>query len=301
MTNPRKEKSDMQTQTLKPYLAIILTLALSVVGVQAQFTFSHVGGGETGSITPNAEAGSYTFIGGGNDIWSASDEFDFAHQTISGNFDVRVRVESLEFTATWTKAGLMMRDSVGTGNALAGNARMAFSRVTPSAGANDTRYGYRTGQAAGTQGEHEDGSGQPGYPNAWLRLTRSGSAFTAYACQDGLNWRELGRQDTAGWDGGASPADVLVGLAVSRHSGADPLATCEFRDFGHAATTPAAISTQPATQTAEEGFTATFRFSAPGGFDLYNIQWKKNGADIAGATGPTYTTPPVAGSDNGTT
>jgi len=265
MTNPRKEKSDMRTQTLKPYLAIIFTLAWSIACVQAQFTFSHIGGGDTGSITPNAEPGSYTMIGGGNDIWSASDEFDFAHTTVTGNFDVRVRVESLEFTATWTKAGLMMRDNIGgSGDPLAGNARMAFSRVTPSAGANDTRYAYRTGQAAGTQGEHEDGSGQPGYPNAWLRLTRSGSAFSAYASQDGLNWRELGRQDTAGWDGGPSPAAVEVGFAVSRHSGADPLATCEFRDFGNAATTPSAIGNGPANTTAEEGFAATFTFRPVG-------------------------------------
>ena len=284
----------MRTQTLKPYLAIILTLALSVIGVQAQFTFSHVGGGETGSITPNAEPGSYTFVGGGNDIWSGSDEFDFAHTTVSGNFDVRVRVESLEFVATWTKAGLMARESLN------GNSRMAFNRVTPSAGANDTRYAYRTGSTSGAQGEHEDGSGQPGFPNAWLRLTRAGSVLSAYASSDGLNWRELGRQDTVAWEGGAVGADLLVGLAVSRHSGADPLATAEFRDFGYAATTPAAISTQPASQTVEEGFAATLSFRAVGGLDIYDIQWKKNGADIPGATGISYTTAPLAGTDNGT-
>src|SRR5204862_2918445 len=122
---------------------------------------------------------------------------------------------------------------------------------------------------------------------------------SAYASQDGLTWRELGRQDTAGWDGGPSPAAVEVGFAVSRHSGADPLATCEFRDFGNAATTPAAIGNGPANTTAEEGFAATFTFRPVGGFDIYDIQWRKNGVDIPGATGITYTTPILGTSDSG--
>src|SRR5687767_4021989 len=188
MTNPRKEKSDMRTRTSKPYLAIILTLAWSIACVQAQFSFQHIGDGETGSVTPNAEPGSFTLVGGGNDIWAGADNFDFAYQMASGDFDVRVRVQSLEPVARWTKAGIMARE------ALVPASRMAFNRVTPGDvptgsggnGANDSRFSYRIGLATGQQGEFEDGSGGPQYPNGWLRLQRVGAVFTAYASADGL-------------------------------------------------------------------------------------------------------------------
>lgn len=301
----------MRTLTFKPYLAILLTLAWSIATVQAQFTFSHVGSGATGSITANAQPGSFTFVGGGNDIWDNGDDFDFAHNTVSGDFDIRVRVEALEPVARWTKAGLMARES------LARESRMAFNRVTPlpvatgsgGNGADDTRFAYRTGNVevdADTSvhngGRHEDGSGAPQYPNGWLRLTRVGNTFNAYRSTDGFNWALQGSQDTATW-GAPTPApvaaDLLVGLAVSRHSGGDPLATCEFRDYG----TPnsiAAITRSPASQTILENHSASFDFRAVGGQDIYDIQWRRNGTDIPGATGPTYTTPPMTMSESGT-
>src|SRR3954468_13036466 len=119
-----KGNSDMRTLFMKPFLAALLVLAWNIAQADPTFTFTHVGGGETGSLTKNAE-GSYTLIGGGNDIWDVSDEFDFAQTQVSGDFDVAVRVQSLEFTATWTKAGIMARET------LAGDSRMAWNRVTP--------------------------------------------------------------------------------------------------------------------------------------------------------------------------
>src|SRR5688572_11197314 len=296
MTYRRKEQSDMRTLTLKPYLAIILTLAWSIAGLQAQFNFTHVGTGATGSLTPNAEPGSFTLVGGGDDIWDMTDNFDFAHSTIAGDFDIRVRVEALEFTATWTKAGIMARESVADPSS-----RMAFNRVTPSSGANDSRFSYRTGiaGAGGNGGNHEDGSGAPGYPDAWLRLVRSGNVVTAYRSADGLTWLQQGVQNTAEWSGSIPlSASLEVGLGVSRHSGGDPLATCEFRDYG-TPNSPASITRQPASQSIEENFSATFNFTAVGGLDLYDIQWRKNGTDIPGATGIRYSTGPQAVTDSG--
>src|ERR1043165_6960348 len=103
----------MRSAFLKKTLPAIVVIGAFSWAAQAQFTFSHIGGGATGSIITNDLAnGSYTMEGGGNDIWDVADEFDYAHYTQSGNFDVKVRVESLEFTATWTKAGLMARETL---------------------------------------------------------------------------------------------------------------------------------------------------------------------------------------------
>lgn len=59
------------------------------------------------------------------------------------------------------------------------------------------------------------------------------------------------------------------------------------------------IPLQPANKTARVGKTAKFTVAAAGSAPR-GYQWKKNGADIAGANGSTYITPAVSSTDNGT-
>jgi invasion protein IalB len=65
-------------------------------------------------------------------------------------------------------------------------------------------------------------------------------------------------------------------------------------------TTPTApsISSNPASRTVSEGQTASFSVTASGTGPL-SYQWQKNGVDISGATGASYTTPPAVFADNG--
>ena len=58
------------------------------------------------------------------------------------------------------------------------------------------------------------------------------------------------------------------------------------------------ITSNPASRTVSEGQTASFSVTASGTGTL-SYQWQKNGVDISGATGASYTTPPVTFSDNG--
>ena len=60
----------------------------------------------------------------------------------------------------------------------------------------------------------------------------------------------------------------------------------------------ATITTQPADQSVITGQTATFLVKAVGTSLRY--QWKKNGADIPGASSSSYTTPATSSADNGT-
>ena len=60
----------------------------------------------------------------------------------------------------------------------------------------------------------------------------------------------------------------------------------------------ATISTQPASQTAAVGQTATFTVLATGAAPL-SYQWQKNGTAISGATLASYTTPALTSTDNG--
>jgi hypothetical protein len=66
---------------------------------------------------------------------------------------------------------------------------------------------------------------------------------------------------------------------------------------GSTATLPT-ISTQPASQTITAGKTATFSVVAAGTAPL-TYQWQKNGANIAGATATSYTTPVTTTTDSG--
>ena len=58
------------------------------------------------------------------------------------------------------------------------------------------------------------------------------------------------------------------------------------------------ITTQPASQTVTEGQTATFTVAVSGSTPL-GYQWRKGGANIAGATSSSYTTPATVVGDNG--
>ncbi len=58
------------------------------------------------------------------------------------------------------------------------------------------------------------------------------------------------------------------------------------------------ITSQPSNQAVPIGQTATFSVSASGASPL-SYQWQRNGANIGGAAGSSYTTPPVSASDNG--
>jgi hypothetical protein len=60
------------------------------------------------------------------------------------------------------------------------------------------------------------------------------------------------------------------------------------------------LTAQPANQMVAEGHPATFSVSATGTAPI-NYQWRKNGANIAGGTAASYTTPATTSADNGAT
>jgi Abnormal spindle-like microcephaly-assoc'd, ASPM-SPD-2-Hydin/Cep192 domain 4/HYDIN/CFA65/VesB-like, Ig-like domain len=67
-----------------------------------------------------------------------------------------------------------------------------------------------------------------------------------------------------------------------------------------AATVAPTITTPPASRTVTAGQTATFTVVAAGTAPL-SYQWQKSGANIAGATGASYTTPATTTADSGST
>ena len=98
---------------------------------------------------------------------------------------------------------------------------------------------------------------------------------------------------TATTDSGATFDAVVSNTAGSVTSNAATLTV-------NAAVVAPTITTPPVNQTVTAGQTATFSVVA-GGTAPLSYQWQKNGANIAGATGASYTTPATATTDNGST
>jgi hypothetical protein len=205
----------------------MLTLVLALV---ASCGLTLRAASDPGSLTsqtigPANPVGSFVLAGGGinisvggADIAGTIDQFGFSYETITGDFDVRVRVASLSLADGWSKAGLMARAVLAT------NSAMAAALTTPSGSGS-----YFVSRLTATAAAASAGNFPVNYPNTWLRLRRSGNDFTGYASFDGQNWSVLGTINNPG-----IPADAYVGLVACSHQNGQAT-TAEFRDYSTAA------------------------------------------------------------------
>jgi regulation of enolase protein 1 (concanavalin A-like superfamily) len=141
-------------------------------------------------------SGTWTLDGSGDNVWSTSDEFRYAYQPVTGDVDIRVRVASLENVDDWSKAGVMIRES------LAANSRNAFMLVSPGSGRAFQRR-------SSTGGSTTRATTSAGTAPVWLRLVRQGSQFTGYLSADGTSWTTTGSATIS------MTSSVYVGLAVT--------------------------------------------------------------------------------------
>lgn len=205
----------MPTKSLKSIHLVVSLLLVTVHPAQAQFTASADIGNPAfaGSLTTTADG--YTIAAGGTNIFGASDQFFFAYQEITGDFDYQVRIASLSFSEVWAKAGLMARETLST------NSRHASAFTTPNV--SGTFFSFRSTNGGGTTNL---GSFPTAYPNTWLRLKRAGNAFTGYAGVDGQTWSLLGSVTL-----NAPSNTVYLGMAVTAASASRTTST-EVRDIG---------------------------------------------------------------------
>ena len=185
----------------------IVPITIPSVGT---FTPADIGGpGVAGSTTVNGNT--LTVTGGGADIWGTSDQFHFAHQQRTGDFDISMKATSFTPAVLYSKFGLMARES------LAANSPHYFIFAWGSnagRGANSSGYEdhYRTTPGGNTTANYPAaGQHLVSYPNGWLRLARKGSTFISYTSADGANWAEYARQTIA------MPATLYFGIAMNAH------------------------------------------------------------------------------------
>jgi len=158
-----------------------------------------------GSFTEDP-AGTYTITSTGTDIWADSDEFHFAFRQADGAVKIIAKVDSLQNTQEFAKAGVMIRDTLDADSKYVG----VF--ITPE---NGVRFQYRTEDGAVTEREFVEEITAP----QWVSLERtSGGLIRANYSADGATWNRFGLVQLA------VTKPVYAGLAVTSH---DINLTCE--------------------------------------------------------------------------
>lgn len=148
-------------------------------------------------------AGTFTALASGTDIWNAEDQFHFVYQPTAGNCTIIARVTSLQNMNLWAKAGVMIRQSLDA------NAKNVFLGVTPTT-TNGIRYQNRTSAGGSTVTSHSRTGSSSSIPR-WLRIVRSGDIFTASRSSNGSNWTTMGSVTVS------MTGTVYIGLATTSH------------------------------------------------------------------------------------
>jgi hypothetical protein len=175
--------------------------------------------GSVGSFV-EAPAGTYTLTASGTDIWDTADEFHYAFKQLTGVGSIIAKVESVEHTNPWAKAGVMIRETLDPGS------KFVAVYITPTNADGTPTQGCRFQGRTSTNGSATSDSsvataGQRAVTSPyWIKLERDTSgSFRGYYSSDGSTWTPLI------WKPGVSmDSNVYIGLALTS---LDADLTCE--------------------------------------------------------------------------
>ncbi|MFC1792090.1 LamG-like jellyroll fold domain-containing protein [Planctomycetota bacterium] len=145
-------------------------------------------------------AGTYTITGSGTDIWGNADEFHFAYKILTGVGSIVAKVESVDNTNNWAKAGVMIRETLDPGSV---HATMV---VTPAQGISFQRRTSTDNTSSDTT------TGEIVAPY-WVKIERDFAGnFTASSSTNGSTWEMQGT-----WENIQMGSSAYIGLAVTSH------------------------------------------------------------------------------------
>jgi hypothetical protein len=228
---------DTSTATPPPPLAIPATSSIT-----SGFSDADIGGATPAGSASYAD-GTWTVVGAGADSWGTSDSGHFAYQALTGDGAIIAKVESIQNTSIYAKAGVMMRTSLAQGapraTMLVTNQVKVEQNMPNLSVYGGTNYGNKALPIANT------------VPSYWVKLERIGNMITGYVSPDGTNWAatDVGRINAP------VPDTIYAGLTVVSHANG----TLNTSTFSHVQITggdggaPAVIPAAPATLLAEPG------------------------------------------------
>ena len=170
---------------------------------------------------------------GGYQVWGAADECGYTYKQVSGDFDLRLKVEFLDTdSARHAQAvHLMARELTAAGS------RHVSSSLSAEEGAAFTVF-YRDSLFGASWNDW--GLRRLAFiPNAWLRLERVGSLVNTYWGTNGTAWTLHRGVDTSTWSEGPLATDLLVGIATAAGDNSAFKVNAIVSNFG---VTPVALS-----------------------------------------------------------
>lgn len=136
----------------------------------------------------------WAIIAGGADIWEKSDQFHFVCKPVSGDFDIAVRVESFTPAHLYSKAGLMIRETLK-----ADSPHLMFLVFAENAPRNNNLGAYEMQFRLLPGGDCQaiypvvrppaPPEFPAAFPNSWMRVQRRRDQFSAFASTDGRTWK----------------------------------------------------------------------------------------------------------------
>jgi hypothetical protein len=179
-------------------------------GLPAGWSTADVGAASVAG-SASETTGTFTVAGSGADIWGSADAFRYAYQQLTGDMTIVARVATVQNVNVWTKAGVMIRQSLDAGSP------HASMFVTPGKGVAFQRRPTAAGTSLSTTAA--------GAAPEWVKVSLSGQTVTASVSSDGSAWTTIG-QETIAFSG-----SIFVGLAVTSHDNTR-LATATFDNVG---------------------------------------------------------------------
>jgi len=159
------------------------------------------------------------------DVWGSADHFRFVYKRLTGDGTITAKINSITYAADWSKAGVMIRESLDPGST------HGFMVVTP----NNRRAFQNRPTTAGASFSAHSNTNQITLP-FWLRLERKGSQFTASYSTNGTTWTVQPATENTGTDASPNPqtismgASVYVGLGVTSNNGSAGACVADFAD-----------------------------------------------------------------------
>jgi autotransporter-associated beta strand protein len=198
----------LDTSTAAPPPPIIYPTATSVT---SGFTDVDIGGSSP-SGSSSYSNGIWTVTGGGTDIFTHNpDSCHFVYKALTGDCTVIAKVNVVQPTASNSRAGVMIRDTLSSSTAY-----RAFMTVTPSQTGDSFLHGWSV-----NWGGRENAVRPISQSSYWVKLERFGKMINLYVSLDGTSWGAavVGQYDNL-------PSTMYVGLVVcSEVAGASCTAT----------------------------------------------------------------------------
>src|SRR5262245_34676531 len=156
---------------------------------------------DIGATLPGGTGGGvdgFSVYAAGSDIWNQSDDFRYVYRPLNGDGVIVTRLANFSAPDAWSKAGLMIRESLNGGSKHASIFR---------SGSQGLAFQHRNATS--------DWTGHSAAANSsatWIKLERQGSTFIGSYSNDAITWTTLGQTSIS------MSSSVYIGLALTSHS-----------------------------------------------------------------------------------